>query len=96
MEEPQQSTFTGWAMLELMGHQREIGYVTTEYFGGAALFRVDVPELPEREFSLTAPEYVGADWMAAGSKVTPSLTQASRFQAAPLPAPPETSSVPFQ
>jgi hypothetical protein len=69
MNEVGQSTFTGWALLEMMGHQREIGYVTTEYFGGAALFRVDVPELPEREFTLTAPEYVGGEWMAAGTKV---------------------------
>ena len=36
-----------------MGHQREIGYVTTEAYGQAVLFRVDTPELPERS-SLTA------------------------------------------
>ena len=53
----QQAKFEGWAVVEMMGHQREIGYVTTEYFGGAALFRVDSPEIPEREWELQRPEY---------------------------------------
>jgi hypothetical protein len=83
MNENAQATFTGWALLELMGHQREIGYVTTEYFGGAALFRVDVPELPEREFTLTAPESVGGEWMPAGSKVKRPATPARSRLVAP-------------
>jgi hypothetical protein len=29
----QQATFEGWAVVELFGHSREIGYVKTEYFG---------------------------------------------------------------
>jgi hypothetical protein len=45
----QQSTFTGWAIVEVFGHQRYAGYVTTEAFGQAVLFRVDVPPLAERE-----------------------------------------------
>lgn len=73
MTETQQSSFTGWAVVEMMGHRREIGYVTTEYFGPAAMFRVDTPELPEREFVLTHPEYAEMDgtqkWCPAGSKV---------------------------
>jgi len=67
--EPKQAAFEGWAVLELMGHQREIGFVTTEAYGQAVLFRVDTPELPEREFVLTAPEYTSAGWSPAGSKV---------------------------
>jgi hypothetical protein len=56
--EQQQANFEGWAIVEMMGHQREIGYVTTEYFGGAALFRVDAPEIPERDAELNRPEYL--------------------------------------
>lgn len=47
--EKTQSEFTGWAVVEIFGHQRYAGYVTTEAFGQAVLFRVDVPPLPERE-----------------------------------------------
>jgi len=51
-EQQQQAEFAGWAVLEIMGHQRYAGYVTTQAFGQAVLFRVDVPELPEREETL--------------------------------------------
>lgn len=46
--ELKQGNFEGWAMVEMMGHQREVGYVTTEAFGGAVMFRVEVPEIPTR------------------------------------------------
>lgn len=72
--EPEQSSFEGWAIVEMMGHRREIGYVKTQAFGQAVLFRVDTPELPEREFTLTAPEYATVaegmrQWCPAGTKV---------------------------
>ena len=67
----QQARFDGWCILELMGHQREIGYVTTEYYGPAALFRVDTPEIPEREYELKRPEYDNESgrYIPVGSKV---------------------------
>ena len=61
MEQQQQaaqSRFEGWAIVEMFGHQREAGFVTTESFGPACLFRVDTPALPEREYELPRPEYV--------------------------------------
>lgn len=67
--ETQQSNFEGWAVVEMMGHQREIGFVTTQAFGQAVMFRIDTPELQEREFVLTTPEYVQSVWMSAGTKV---------------------------
>lgn len=69
MSETQQATFEGWAIVELMGHQREIGFVTTQAFGQAVMFRVDTPELAEREYLLTAPEYVESQWTPEGAKV---------------------------
>jgi hypothetical protein len=74
MAEPKQAAFEGWAIVEMMGHQREIGFVTTEAYGQAVMFRIDVPDLPEREYELTVPEYVDAAdnvrrWAPAGSKV---------------------------
>jgi hypothetical protein len=65
----QQAQFEGWAIVELFGHQREIGYITTRYFGTACLFQVDVPELPEREFVLEDPQYVNSSWTPSGAKV---------------------------
>jgi hypothetical protein len=67
--EQQQSTFTGWANVEVFGHSTHVGHVTTEYFGSACMFRVDTPELPERESELKSPEYIKGQWMAAGTKV---------------------------
>lgn len=56
--EEKQAAFEGWAIVEMLGHRREIGYVTTEHYGGAARFRVDVPELVERDRALDRPEYL--------------------------------------
>jgi hypothetical protein len=65
----QQAKFEGFAIIELFGHQREIGFVTTQYFGTACMFQVDVPELPEREYVLEAPQYVDGAWTPQGAKV---------------------------
>lgn len=41
----QQATPAIWAIVELMGHQRVAGRISQQTFGGAALIRVDVPEV---------------------------------------------------
>lgn len=64
-----QAKFEGWAVVELFGHQREIGFVTTEYFGGTALFRIDVPELAEREYTLERVEWIDGKLAPAGTVV---------------------------
>jgi hypothetical protein len=75
MQELPQAQFNGWAKVEVMGHQSHIGYVKTEAYGTAVLFRIDTPELPEREYELTEPANVKVDeiypsrWMPAGTKV---------------------------
>ena len=65
----QQSSFEGWAIVEVMGHQQHVGFVRTEAYGGTVLFRVDAPTLTEREYVLERPEYIGGDWTPAGAKV---------------------------
>lgn len=77
--EAQQNSFEGWAVVELFGHQRAVGFVTTQVFGSAVLFRIDTPELPEREYTLERPAYVSLlqtiptdpdrQWCPAGSRV---------------------------
>lgn len=83
MTEQEQSKFEGWAVVEMMGHRKEIGYVTTQAFGQAVLFRVDTPELPDREFELTAPEYVGGSWTPSGAKVKRSASPSRSCLVAP-------------
>ena len=44
-------SFEGWAIVDVLGHQRYVGYVTTEAYGAAVLFRVDVPALEAPDLS---------------------------------------------
>ena len=70
MAETEQAVFEGWGIVELMGHQSEIGFVKTQAFGQAVMFRIDTPELPEREYTLTVPEHSSVSgWMPVGSVV---------------------------
>jgi hypothetical protein len=63
------ATFEGWALIELFGHQREAGYVTTQYFGDKAMFQVDVPEFPECQETLQAPKWKDGNFVPVGSVV---------------------------
>lgn len=63
------SSFDGWAVVEMFGHTKEVGFVTTEAFGTAVLFRCDTPELPERDFVLERPEWVDDKYAPIGAKV---------------------------
>lgn len=67
--EAEQTKFEGWALIELYGHSREAGYVTTVYFGPAAMFRVDVPEIPARQETAKRPQWVGNQLCPAGTVV---------------------------
>jgi hypothetical protein len=77
MIEQQQSSFHGWAKVEVMGHQSHIGFVKTEAYGAAVLFRIDSPGSPEREYVLESPEYACPvegtpdlrSWCPVGTKV---------------------------
>lgn len=68
METPQNQLET-WAVVELMGHQKEVGFVTTQYYGGACMFKIDVPDLPEREKTLQRPQWVGDTLVPAGTVI---------------------------
>jgi hypothetical protein len=38
-----------WALVELFGHQRIVGFLTQQTFGSGVLFRVDVPDLTKEK-----------------------------------------------
>lgn len=69
MDDQKQASFEGWAKVEIMGHQSHVGFVRTEAYGAAVLFRIDTPELPEREYTLDTPQYVNSCWTPAGAKI---------------------------
>lgn len=75
MTEQQQARFEGWAIVDVLGHQRYVGFVNTEAYGQAVLFRVDVPALVERERTTKAPEYVGGRYVPAGTVVKEGAVQ---------------------
>ncbi len=70
MSDPQQARFEGWAIVDVMGHQRYVGYVTTEAYGQAVLFRIDVPALDERERVTKRPgHFADKGYLPAGTTV---------------------------
>jgi hypothetical protein len=72
-----QARFDGWAVVEILGHQRYAGYVTTEAYGQAVLFRIDVPALDERERITKRPGYgSNGNYWPAGTTVKEGATTA--------------------
>lgn len=69
MSEINQAEFKGWARVEVMGHQSHTGYVTTEAYGAAVLFRIDQPEIPEAEELLSEDQWIGNATLPAGTVV---------------------------
>lgn len=48
-EEKPDGQLETWAIVEVMGHNRYAGFAQQVAMGGAAMIRVDVPEIPESE-----------------------------------------------
>ena len=71
----EQAKFEGWAIVEVMGHQKYAGFVTTEAYGGAVLFRVDVPGLLEQERTLVYGEYVCGRHCSPGAVIREEAVQ---------------------
>jgi hypothetical protein len=61
MSAQEQAKFEGWAIVEMMGHRREVGFVTTENYGAASLFRIDTPGLEDREHVIERPTWIRTD-----------------------------------
>lgn len=76
MPDIKQAQFSDWAIVEVMGHQRFAGFVTTEAFGQATLFRIDVPAQPARERITKRGGYIGdgSQWIDAGATVQEEAT----------------------
>ncbi len=44
-DEPKAEDLKSWALVELFGHQRVVGFLSQQSFGSGVLFRVDIPDL---------------------------------------------------
>ena len=51
---PPSQELKSWALVELFGHQRIVGYLSQQSFGTGVLFRVDVPDLTSSGKSIRA------------------------------------------
>lgn len=71
--------YEGWTLLELYGHNTEFGFCATEYFGGVAMLRVDVPEIPAAREKMNRPSWQHIDGQ---SKLCPVGTE---IDLAPIP-----------
>lgn len=69
MIDQQQAKFEGFAIIEIMGHQRVAGYVTTEYFGNVAVFHVRLPALSGEEKTIDADQWIETERLYAGSRI---------------------------
>jgi hypothetical protein len=76
MEEQKQTTFEGLALVEIMGHRRAAGHVTTEYIGTAAFLRIVTPEVPPTEYTLERDTWIGGQFLCAGSVLRSSRERA--------------------
>lgn len=43
-----ESTFEGWAILELMGHRRVAGFLSIQEIGNTGFLRIDIPATEQR------------------------------------------------
>ena len=68
--------FEGWAVVEIMGHQRHAGYCQTQAFGSTVLLKVTAPEVPPFETVLTQREWINGEHAPAGSRVERSRPKA--------------------
>ena len=77
-----QARFEEWALVEVMGHQSFVGYVTETQIGGAAMVRVDVPEVPATETRPGEPAFT--KYFGGGSiySITPISEEFARAAAA--------------
>lgn len=50
-----------WAIVEVMGHSRYAGFARQVPMGGAAMIRIDVPEVPAYEVERERYNYEGAE-----------------------------------
>jgi hypothetical protein len=68
--EPPQEELKSWALVEVFGHQRIVGYLSQQAFGSGVLFRVDVPDLM-KDGKIVRPGFTRYFGLSAIYSITP-------------------------
>lgn len=76
-----EETFTGWAIVELMGHNKTAGYVSEGSVGGVPLMRLDVQTTDERHVT----QYYGEKALYCVTPSTEEICKAFAERHAPAP-----------
>lgn len=63
------ATFSGWATVEIMGHNQVSGYVEAVAFGATVMFRVSIPAMEPTEQITDRPLSVNYQRIHEGSKI---------------------------
>ncbi len=69
--------FTGWAIVELFGHKRLAGHVSSQVVAGGSMVRIDVPETPADSKPATQ-QYTKLVGVAAIYGITPVAEDVAR------------------
>lgn len=75
----QNSEFTGWAVVEVMGHNRYSGFVTTQAFGSVVMFKIHAPAVEPVEQVLDQERYINHSYVPAGSKLRVSRPEFCKY-----------------
>jgi len=82
--------FESWGILEIMGHARFAGFISSQAIGGCNMVRIDVPELQADAHGEGRPAFSKLFTQAAIFSLTPTTEATAReaarsFCARPLP-----------
>jgi hypothetical protein len=69
LKETTAAEFTGWGVIEIMGHQKVSGFIETVAYGSTVMFKVTAPEMAPVEQTLEKAMYLNYRTVPAGSVV---------------------------
>lgn len=73
--------FTGWAVLEIMGHAQFAGYVSTQPLAGHSMVRIDVPEVTRQWDGKKIPPFTKLFGASSVYSLTPVSEDLARLSA---------------
>ena len=73
--------FESWGILEIMGHSRFAGFISSQAIGGVNMVRIDVPEIPGDRFADPRPAFTKFFTQAAIFSLTPTTEESARTAA---------------
>lgn len=88
----QSGEFREWAILELMGHRKMVGWITEQQIGGASFIRIDIPKGGGPLFDTDATQFYSP---SAVYCITPTTEEVARKVASTCQTRPVTLAIPY-